>query len=69
MLQYGVCRTGEVARSFALGPNTLVNEDGEDSNFIRYTPLDLQENSFVHNASSDVVLRILDDIDEFSSTI
>lgn len=69
MLQYGVCRTGEVARAFALGPNTLVNEGDEDGHFIKYVPLDVKGNTFVHNASSDIILRLLGDIDESSSTI
>lgn len=67
MLQYGVCRTGKVAKSFALGGNTIVNEDA--GSFIEYKPLNLEDNTFVHNASSDVILRILSDVEEFSSTI
>ena len=45
----------------------IVNEDA--GSFIEYKPLNLEDNLFVHNASSDVILRILSDIEEFSSTI
>lgn len=67
MLQYGICRTGEVARSFALGENTIVNEGAEK--FIEYKPLNTIEDTFVHNASSDIILRLINDIEDFSSTI